>query len=134
MTEYDDQPSHGDSDRRLDFSERRRADRREADAIRMEWLRRTNEEQRAIRSKFDEVLKNQDAAKRQHEQMLQRIEIFGEALGIDERGHHVRGGIAETFAKLSGLKMALVWAAGGIIAVMGLYSTIKEVGQRWLGH
>jgi len=130
----DDQPAHGDSDRRLDFDERRRNDRREADSIRMEWLRRTNEEQRAIRAKFDEVIKNQDLARRQHEQMTQRLEIFGEALGIDERGRHVRGGIAETFARLTGIKMALVWLAGGVIAVMGLYSTIKEVGQRWLGH
>ena len=132
--DYDDQPASGDSDRRLDFNERRRSDRREADAIRMEWLRRTNEEQRAIRAKFDEVLKNQDTAKRQQEIMAQRLEIFGEALGIDERGHHVKGGITETFARLTGLKLALVWLAGGIIAVMGLYSTVKEVGQRWLGN
>lgn len=100
----------------------------------MEWLRRINEENRELRTKFDEVLRNQDAAKREHQAMIDRMDIVSEALGIDARGHHVSGGIAETFARLTSIKMALVWLAGGVIAVMGLYSTIKEVGQRWLGH
>lgn len=123
-----------DSDRRLDFDERRINDRREADAVRMEWLRRNAEELRELRGKFDALLRNQDVATRTIEAAKARLEVIAEALGIDERGRHVKGGIAETFAKLSGVKLALVWLAGGVIAVMGLYSTIKEVGQRWLGQ
>lgn len=116
-----------------DENERRRADRREADAMRMEMLRRTDDEIRAIKGKFDEVLRNQEIAKRQHELTTQRLDLVSEALGVDDRGHHTKGGIAETFARLTGIKMALVWLTGGVIAVMGLYSTVKEIGQRWLG-
>ena len=123
-----------DSDRRLDFDERRICDRRKADAVRMEWLRQNTADLRELRGKFDEFLRNQDVATRTVEVARVRLEVIAEALGIDERGRHVKGGIAETFAKLSGVKLALVWLAGGVIAVMGLYSTIKEVGQRWLGQ
>jgi hypothetical protein len=113
---------------------RRSRDRREGDSVRIEWLKRNSDELREFRIKLDDVVRNQDTAKRQHEIMLERLDIVSEAIGIDTRGHHIKGGIAETFAKLSGIKLALVWAAGGVIAVMGLYSTVKEIGQRWLGH
>lgn len=122
------------SDRRLDFDERRINDRRGADAVRMDWLQQNTADLRELRSKFDELLHGQDVATRTVEVARVRLEVIAEALGIDERGRHVKGGIAETFAKLSGVKLAVIWLAGAIIAVMGLYSTIKEVGQRWLGQ
>lgn len=121
-----------------ELERRKRGERRAADAVHMEWLRRNYEnlasELQALKVKFEEVAGVNIAIKHQEEASLQRIILLSEALGIDERGRPVKGGIVDTFARLSGLKMAMVWMAGGVVAVMGLYSTVKEIGSRWLGH
>lgn len=113
--------------------ERRALARRHDDLSRVEWLRQNTEDLRALQKKLDEVIADKNKLMNKQDSTLMRLEIIAEALGIDEHGRLVRGGIAETFSKFHGIKIAIAWAAGGIIAAMGLYSTVKEAVTLWLG-
>lgn len=123
-----------DSDRRLDFDERRSNDRREADQLRMGWMHATQADIRYLKDHFDEIVRNQLDERQRLTAVESRLLNQAEVVGVDDRGRLVKGGMADTYIRLAGAKTGLFWIIGFAVAAMGIYSTFREAAGRWFGH
>ena len=116
------------------YEDRRSIERREADQLRMDLMQATRSDIKYLKDHFDEIVRNQLDERQRLTALEARLMNQAEVMGVDERGRLVKGGMADTYTKLSGAKTGLFWLIGFAVAAMGIYSTFREAAARWFGH